>query len=160
MLPEPGLRVRIFTYLHHKEDVLKLFGFHSADERSLFLELIKVDGIGPKQAVKILSGASSQNLINALETGNVDYLSTIPGIGKKTAQKMILSLKNILTSADDIRQPGPNEHLVEALCAMGYDRKNASKALDKALEELSVTKLSGQKLEDEAFKKAIISLST
>ena len=92
-IPKKGEEARVLTYLHHKEDTMLLFGFASEDERSLFLELIRISGIGPKQGIKILSGISAEAFINALEKDDIAGISSLPGIGKKTAQKIILSLR-------------------------------------------------------------------
>ena len=96
-----GSTVRVYTWLYHREDQMRLFGFLTPAERSLFLDLTKVDGIGPKQALKILSGLDSGALEAALEAGDVARLQSIPGIGKKTAQKMVLALKGQLTGLHD-----------------------------------------------------------
>ena len=82
-----GSTVRAYTWLYHREDQMKLFGFLTPAERSLFLDLTKVDGIGPKQALKILSGLDGAALEAALEAGDVARLQSIPGIGKKNSAK-------------------------------------------------------------------------
>ena len=80
---------RIFVWLYHREDQMKLFGFSNERRRNTFLELLKVEGIGPKGAVKIMSGISQADLENALENGDLPRLEAVPGLGKKTAQKML-----------------------------------------------------------------------
>ena len=87
-LPEIGKDYKLYTYLHHREDKLQLFGFHSSGERDLFFNLIKVEGIGPTQAVRILSGITPGEFVKALETNNIGRLEEIRGLGKKTAQKI------------------------------------------------------------------------
>ena len=84
-LPQVGDTVRLFTYLHHREDQLALYGFASREERNLFLDLLKVGGIGPRQALKILSGMSVEEFVGSLNSDDVDGLSRVPGLGKKTA---------------------------------------------------------------------------
>ncbi|MFW5737903.1 MAG: Holliday junction branch migration protein RuvA, partial [Spirochaetota bacterium] len=86
-------RVRVYTYLYHREDQMRLFGFASPDERRVFLELTRVSGIGPRAAVKMLSATSPSELIRMLEAEDVDGLVRLPGLGRKTAQKMILALR-------------------------------------------------------------------
>jgi Holliday junction DNA helicase RuvA len=87
--PAPGQPVRVYTYLLHREDAMKLYGFLDPAERSLFLDLQKVDGVGPRGAMRILSGIERKDFVEALDRDDVDALSLVPGIGKKTAQKII-----------------------------------------------------------------------
>ncbi len=93
--------VRLLTVLVHREDSMSLFGFSDEAERGAFLQLQTVSGIGSKQALKILSGISVKHLAEALDTGNLKLLSSIPGIGPKTGQKMILALRNVLVFEDE-----------------------------------------------------------
>jgi Holliday junction DNA helicase RuvA len=155
----PDGECRIFTWLYHREDQMKLFGFCSERRRNTFLELIKVEGIGPKGAIKIMSGISQDDLERALENGDLDRLEAVPGLGKKTAQKMLLSLKGKLVqmqAADAVTSP--YNELVEALVGMGYDRRQAVQALAKA--ESSVTAgLPDIEKEKLLFKEAVLSLS-
>lgn len=88
--------VTLLTYLYVREDEMRLFGFETLSEKSLFLNLISVSGIGPKVAMSILSGMNSQNLAVAISSGNVKLLSSIKGLGKKTAERIILELKDKL----------------------------------------------------------------
>ena len=88
--------VRLLAWLQHREDGMTLFGFSDEDERRLFLELIKVNGIGPRQAMKILSGVRVRDFIAALDQSDVNFLSKIPGLGAKTSQKIILALRDTL----------------------------------------------------------------
>jgi len=150
---------RVFTWLYHREDQMKLYGFASVRRRAAFLELLKVEGIGPKGAVKILSGISQEDLEKALENGDIARLEAVPGLGKKTAQKMVLALKGKLVQAQDISaSSSPYSDLVEALAAMGYDRRAAAEALAKA--ESSVgSGLSETEREKLLFQEAIIYLS-
>ena len=84
-LPPVGQVTRVFTHLLHREDSMRLYGFSDPAERALFLDLQKVDGIGPRQALKVLSGVDREKFAQALETDDVDALSSLPGIGTKTA---------------------------------------------------------------------------
>lgn len=95
-LPDVGEVATIFTYLHVREDAFSLFGFSSKEEKSLFLELITVSGIGAKSAIQLLSGTSLNGLITAIITGDVKVISAIKGIGKKTAERIVLELKGKL----------------------------------------------------------------
>ncbi len=135
--------VRIMTVLVHREDSMSLFGFSDADEREAFLQLQTVSGIGSKQALKILSGINVRNLAEALDSGNLKLLSSIPGIGPKTGQKMILALRNVLVLDED-KQKGSvlskkKQHrysdIINALIDMGYDRRLVEETVDKVVEE-------------------------
>lgn len=92
-LPPVGEVGTVFTYLHVREDAFMLFGFSSKQEKEIFLQLITVSGIGAKSAIQILSGASPDGIVNAIITGDVKLISGIKGIGKKTAERIILELK-------------------------------------------------------------------
>jgi Holliday junction DNA helicase RuvA len=127
-----NVECRVFTWLYHHEDQMRLFGFADERRRSAFLELLTVEGIGPKAALKILGGIRQDDLERALEEGDVARLETVPGLGKKTAQKMILQLKGKLVHAQKLGVASPYNDLVEALAAMGYDRRAAAEAISKA----------------------------
>jgi len=160
-LPRDGKEVRVFTYLQHKEDMMKLYGFSSAAEKKLFISLIGVSGVGPKLALKILSGMKPDDFIFALDREDADGLSRIPGLGMKTAQKIILQLRGKLISDDSASLPvdGGGE-LVEALAAMGFDKKNAARSVAKILEAPAVKQLSGNARDQEIMRLAIVDLSS
>jgi len=149
---------RIFTWLYHREDQMKMYGFFNEKRRATFLELLKVEGIGPKGAVKIMGGISQEDLERALETGDLARLESVPGLGKKTAQKMLLSLKGKLVSAQDT-VVSPYNDLVQALADMGYDRRLAAEALAKAETAVGSAKLPDAEREKLLFKEAIVYLS-
>lgn len=137
-LPPLGGRVRVWTWLQHTEDTMKFFAFSSPQERSLFLDLIKVNGVGPKAAMKFLSGMPWKDLEAALEAGDTAKLSKIPGMGLKTAQKVVLALKGRLQmSEDDAGGPGLFSELVQSLADMGFDRKAVEKAVNSSSAEIS-----------------------
>ena len=92
-LPALGAEVRLYTHLHHVQDSMRLYGFADIDERRLFLALLSVSGVGPALARKILSGTTPERFIAALETEDIESLGAIPGLGKKTAQKIVLQLR-------------------------------------------------------------------
>lgn len=160
-LPAIGTEVRLYTHLHQSQDAMRLYGFHSVAERSNFLALISVNGLGPAMAKKILSGTSPDNFSAAIEAEDVAFLSAIPGLGKKTAQKIILQLKGKLTS-DELsispRETGIKE-IVDSLAAMGFDARHAAKAVSAVLEEPDIAGLSGDTREKEILRRAIVSLS-
>jgi Holliday junction DNA helicase RuvA len=150
---------RVLTWLYHREDQMKLFGFCNENRRNTFLELIKVEGIGPKGALKIMSGISQDDLERALENGDLARLEAVPGLGKKTAQKMLLSLKGKLVQVQEKDAvSSPYNDLVEALVGMGYDRRQAAQALAKA-EKSVADDLPADEKEKLIFKEAVISLS-
>jgi len=157
-LPELGSKVRLYTYLHHREEVMKLYGFLEEAERRLFLDLLKVEGIGPRQALRILSGTTVGAFLRILESEDVKALTRIPGLGMKTAQKVLLSLKGKI-SLEEEALPREERDLQVALVEMGFEPSKASDALRRALKECREEGLSGEPLEREAFRRAIILMS-
>jgi len=160
-----GSTVRVYTWLYHREDQMRLFGFLTPAERSLFLDLTKVDGIGPKQALKILSGLDSAALEAALEAGDVARLQSIPGIGKKTAQKMVLTLKGQLTGLHDTgraetAKKSEFEDIITALINMGYDRKRAAETVESVAQSMRAKGIDPVAKEEELFRTAIVNLSS
>jgi len=148
--------LRIYTYV--REDTLQLFGFTTTRERSLFLKLITVSGIGPKLAITMLSGMGADEIIVAIRSDNLVALTSIPGIGKKTAERLVIELRDkiadIITESDPTKpnvniagESGKNEiydDAISALMNLGYHQKDAAKAVNKAIQdgtEMSVQKL-------------------
>ena len=131
-----GNKIQLFSYLQAKEDGICLFGFYSQEEKSMFLKLISVSGIGPKVALSILSGTTLSSLAVAIITEDVKTLSKIKGIGKKTAERLVLELKENI-SGDDAGEEMPvstglnkdNDDAVNALIALGITRSDAYKAV-------------------------------
>ena len=157
-LPPLGEEGRIFTWLYHREDQMKLYGFAAEERRAMFLELLKVEGIGPKGALKILGGIGQEELENALENEDIARLEAVPGLGKKTAQKMILALKGKLTAVKAAPET-PYADLVEALAGMGYDRRAAADALARADKAIG-SQVKDAEREKLLFKEAIVYLSS
>src|SRR5216683_2276188 len=108
-LPDVGAEVRLRIHTHVREDALSLYGFLSQDEKALFEKLISVSGIGPTLAVKILSGLPAPDLIGAIRRGEVDRLVRIPGVGRKTAERMVLELRDKLPApaGEESAAPAP-----------------------------------------------------
>ncbi len=166
-LPNVGESVRVFVWLSHSENAMTLYGFASKEDRALFFDLNKVDGVGPKSAVKIMSSISRSALVRALDGGDLSTLEKIPGLGKKTAQKMLLALKGKLALDDDSKNPqkkcGEFSDVLDALCSMGYDKKQAENALEKVLstlmEEKSFLESSKKQKEDTLFRRVISELA-
>ena len=150
--------LRIFTYV--REDTLQLFGFKTLQERELFLKLITVSGIGPKVGISMLSGMNSDEIIAAIRTDNLARLTSIPGIGKKTAERLVIELRDKVASLTATASAGTSissdggqlpastneiyDDAISALVNLGYQRNAAEKALKKAVQdgtEMSVQKL-------------------
>ena len=125
--------VTLPTYLAVREDALQLYGFADADERELFVHLLAVNGIGPKVALTIVSGSRPADLRKAILLEDTKRFEAIPGIGKKTAQRVVLELKEKLATAADAPTAGPSSsgHLVarDALVELGYTPVDAERAL-------------------------------
>jgi Holliday junction DNA helicase RuvA len=141
---EPGARVTLRVHTHVREDVIALYGFASALEQDLFERLISISGIGPKLALAVLSGIDPGELVRAIRMQDVARLTRIPGVGKKTAERIGLELKDRLPPAgsptagqpDDLA-PGEDLRgdLVSALTNLGYHRQVAEKSIDAALKK-------------------------
>ena len=131
--------VGLFVHTHVRADAIELFGFWTARERSLFTLLIGVSGIGPRLARVVLSGMAAEELVRAIASENAVQLATIPGIGKKTAQRMVIELKDkVLDLGIDLAGSvafSPDDDLLAALVNLGYRSGDAEKALAKARRE-------------------------
>ena len=117
-----GKDIIVWIHTHVREDALSLFGFHDKDEKNLFLSLLKVNGVGPKMALSILSGGRPSDIRKMIEAGNAKALSGLPKVGKKTAEQIILTLKGKLVSADDNVKVKSESHtaITSALLNLGY----------------------------------------
>ncbi len=137
--PEVGKDIKIFTYMSVKEDGISLFGFSSKEEQEMFLKLLTVGGVGPKGALGFLSQLTPQEIVMAILSADAKTLSKAPGVGKKTAQRVILELKDKCTTEDAIAIPmemvdgdsvgGAKFEAIEAMTALGYSRSEAAKAV-------------------------------
>lgn len=153
--------IRIYTYLQHHENLMQLFGFSSKNERLLFLDLIKVNGIGPKQAIKILSSVEPPAFVEMLENSDADGLRKIPGIGKVTAQKILLTLKGKLTTEKDFTTTDETfeyADILTALTEMGFDRNASKNAIIKQVKSIKLQDVEIN--ENEILRAAIVSLSS
>lgn len=129
-----GSEVLLYTYQHVREDAILLFGFQSMVEQELFMRLIEVKGLGPKTAINILSVGSVNSLMEAIEKNDVVYLKSMPGIGAKTAQQIVLDLKGKLVIQENVKQVSSelNEILTDtsdALLALGYKQLDINKVI-------------------------------
>lgn len=168
-LPHVGEQGRVYTWLLHRDDSMKLFGFASAEDRALFLDLLKVDGVGPKGALKILSSVSADQLVSVLDGGDVGRLEKVPGVGKKTAQKMMLALKGKLTLSENVgatrgvKQKSPYSDLILSLASMGYDKSLAEQKVASIVESLSNDASFAGKTDKEKeeiiFRRAIVEMA-
>lgn len=137
-LPQQGDVIKLFTYMHLREDIQELYGFSDKEDKLFFEKLISVSGVGPKVALNMLSAYSRVQLATAIMTGDSKLLSTVPGIGKKTAERIILELKDKLDKAALVAQAGSDFPAVqgsihfealEALQGLGYSAADAENAL-------------------------------
>ncbi|MBA4395982.1 MAG: Holliday junction branch migration protein RuvA [Syntrophus sp. (in: bacteria)] len=147
-LPETGQSVILNIYTHVKEDALHLYGFHTLADQGIFQMLISVVGIGPKLALNILSGIPAREFIRAVTQGNLGRLVAIPGVGKKTAERMVLELKDRMLKidfapvapegvTDEGRDDAVKDDALSALVNLGYKQAAAGKAIDGVVAGLS-----------------------
>lgn len=133
--------IELVTYLHVREDLMQLYGFQKWEERDVFLLLINVSGIGPKGALAILSNISIQQLIQAIGTDDIGVLTKLPGVGKKTAQRLIIELKDKMPNSLPDNKEMFDESvvlgsdLVDALVSLGYQSVEVKKILSQLLKE-------------------------
>lgn len=132
----------LFTYLHVREDALQLFGFATAAERQLFQHLLSVSGIGPKLAQSILSSSTAANFCRHIIKNELTALTKIPGIGKKTAERLVLELRDRLTrwmpEAAEAAIPAPSaseDETIAALVSLGYSQASAQRAVEQVRQE-------------------------
>ncbi|MDI6889984.1 MAG: Holliday junction branch migration protein RuvA [Thermodesulfovibrionales bacterium] len=130
ILPEEGNDVFFQIYTHVREGSLQLYGFTSENEKKIFLTLLGITGIGPKMALNILSGISHNDLLHAIETEDVAMLCRIPGLGKKTAHRLILELREKLPAKET--KDRTFEDTLSALINLGYKKSVAQESLEKA----------------------------
>src|ERR671921_2025291 len=149
-LGETNTPVRLQIYTHVREEALQLFGFKTARERELFTLLISVSGIGPKSAVAMLSGMNADEIITAIRQNNLARLTSIPGLGKKTAERLVIELRDKMTKLSSpaleeqlaAQTPGAapsedslREDTLSALTNLGYQRAAAEKVVNQAMHE-------------------------
>ena len=138
-LPKTGQKIKVHTYLKVSQDAMQLFGFNSKEEKNLFMYLISVSGVGPKAAMSLLSAFELNKLVGAITRSDIDLLSSAQGIGKKTAQRIVVELKEKLGKAYSIEAGDTGFSIVEedpmikdavsALIALGYQAREARQAV-------------------------------
>lgn len=152
-LPEVNDNISLLTHLHVKEDILELYGFSDETERSLFLNLNKINGIGPRSAMNILSGTTPVEFKQKIIDGDVKSLTSIPGIGAKTAKRIIVELKEVFSAdsnlSDNLGFENKKENFVirdaqSALKSLGYKENQISKAISQLQKDSNMP----DKLED------------
>jgi Holliday junction DNA helicase RuvA len=150
-LEELGSKVQLRIYTHVREDSLQLYGFKTARERELFMRVISVSGIGPKLGITLLSGMSADEMIASIRTNNLARLTLIPGVGRKTAERLVIELRDKIAALSSLeledklgakpeRSATATEDVVHsdalsALVNLGYQRSSAEKAITSALSE-------------------------
>lgn len=151
-LEDEGANVKLRIYTHVREDALQLYGFKTARERELFMRLISVSGIGPKLGITLLSGMSADEMIASIRTNNLGRLTLIPGVGRKTAERLVMELRDKVAalSSSELEEelgaktaegaPLPTEDsmrsdVLSALLNLGYQRSSAEKAVTGAMDE-------------------------
>ena len=141
-LPDEGQTLALRIYTHVREDVLALYGFKAAMEESLFRQLIGVAGVGPALALKIMSGLEVSALVNAIRQGDLKRLSAIPGVGRKTAERLVLELRDkmpTLAAAADTEEAAAassmSDDLVSALMNLGFSASLAEKEVARSLRD-------------------------
>lgn len=146
-LPEPGEELVIHTHLYVREDAMQLYGFNDTDDLAAFELLLGISGVGPKVALAVLSVLNHQQLRQAVVQENIPVLTKIPGVGKKTAQRLVLELKDKLSKGGDANLPltpapqaaglkaggSPAEDAVSALESLGYQHHQARSAVEQAI---------------------------
>ena len=146
-LPGEGSEARLHVYTHVREDALALFGFSERAEKRLFEKLLTISGIGPKLAITVLSGISAERLVGAIRSGDHGTLTKIPGIGKKTAERVVLELKDKLDDMSGFTPAAASappslgavaDDVLSALVNLGYPRPVAQKAVETAAKDAGV----------------------
>ncbi len=165
-LPELESEVTLFTHLIVREDAHTLYAFSSEKERALFRTLLKVNGVGPKMALAIVSGMTADEFGLLVHSGDVTGLTRLPGVGKKTAERLIIEMRDRLPKpSDEINESGTNlsiptlrnidEEAVEALLALGYKPAQASKMVSSYSKQMGGEELSVEEIVRNALKASL-----
>ena len=162
-LGDPGSKAKLLTHLHLREDAIVLYGFASESERQMFKLLISVLGIGPKMAQGILSGMTVQELKSCIANGKLDALTALSGVGRKTAERLIVELRDKLSrlevpsraaSLPGEELPASHAEALSALYSLGYTRAAAEKAIRHVLKEANGLELTLEELIKQALWRA------
>jgi Holliday junction DNA helicase RuvA len=156
-LPTPGAEISLHIHTHVREDAIALYGFLRAEEKHLFEKLITVSGIGPKLAITILSGMATGEMVGAIRGNDFARLTKIPGIGRKTAERMCVELRDKLEGFGApqpmVTRSGVEEDVISALTNLGFQRALAEKAVERAVQT------AGRENFDAIFRAALGTLS-
>jgi Holliday junction DNA helicase RuvA len=156
-LPAAGAEVSLHIHTHVREDALALYGFLRPEEKQLFEKLITVSGIGPSLAIKTLSGMAASDMVGAIRGNDFDRLTKIPGIGRKTAERMCVELRDKLegfgAAQAVVSHSAIEEDVISALTNLGYQRASAEKAVERAVQS------AGRENFDAIFRAALGGLS-
>jgi len=141
-LPEEGQEQVLYIYTHVREDIIALYGFRTTREKILFEKLISVSNVGPKMAISFLSGMSAEELIPAIQRQDLVKLTSIPGVGRKTAERVCLELREQIPALmSEVAQPAQEkpvrEDLISALVNLGYHRSIAERTVKTVLDQVS-----------------------
>lgn len=133
-----GAEAQIYSYLAVREDAMDLFGFGAENERQLFLKLLSVSGIGPKSALHVLSLGEVDEINSAIARGDADYMTKVSGIGRKTAERIVVELKSKMVSIGTVlgETSGKMAEVIEGLIALGYSAPDAREAVKDLSEDL------------------------
>ncbi|MCR5045619.1 MAG: Holliday junction branch migration protein RuvA [Treponema sp.] len=167
-LGDIGSTSKIYTWMYVREDQIRMFGFATEEERNVFLDLLKVEGVGAKGAVKILSNIAISKFVEALDGGNTEILEAVSGIGKKTAAKIMLTLKGKLTLEDSTKcashpEKAEFQDVINSLVDMGYDKRDVTEVVDKITAQLidnsEFSSKSHSGKEEMIFRQALVDLA-
>jgi Holliday junction DNA helicase RuvA len=160
-LGNTGSSISLLIHFHIREDIMQLFGFFTEEERRLFKLLISVSGIGPKTAQSVLSGINVEELKSHLIKGDVNALTSIPGVGRKTAERLIVELRDKVGKGITETEPIPSTGVataairieaLQALISLGYNQQIAEKAIRLVLKEVETSAISVEELIKQALR--------
>jgi Holliday junction DNA helicase RuvA len=136
-LPEINQKVTLYTHFVVREDIQALYGFHDQDHRSVFRQIIKTSGIGPKMGLAILSGMNAQELMQHIQNQDIAQLTKIPGIGKRTAERLLVEMRDKFSENTSssfnvtLESNDPQQEAISALVALGYRAQDAARCIAK-----------------------------
>ena len=127
---EPGQQIKLYIYTHVREDALELIGFGKLEDLQLFEQLIDVSGVGPKLGLSIIETDSSEVIVKAIQEADIDFFTSVSGIGKKSAQRLIVELQSKVGGEGiDLSESPERKEVVEAIASLGFNKKEARDAL-------------------------------
>lgn len=161
-MPPAGTKIKIYTYTYVREDMIALYGFLTKEDLNMFLLLLGVNGVGPKGALSILSVFSAYDLQMAILSGDVKTISKAPGIGGKTAQRMLLELKDKVSMEEAMEQMLPNTEVSDFAGSIDQERKDALEALtalgyssQESLKAIKAVQITDQMNSEQILKEAL-----